>query len=157
MSAIEPCDGCGEVACGERVVGNQGVGLRIGQQLGNARQIMSRAVGRVEADRVARRIAKARILVLKPLRGRPAAGMPASFAGPKTGGWDPGREFISLPKALHDVGDPSLAAAVTRTRSSGNGMNSLSSPGTVPKRIAFQSCFACSMRSREEATKFQNR
>lgn len=75
----------------------------------------------------------------------------------KNGGWDPGREFISLPKALYDVGDPSLAAAVTRTRSSGNGMNSLSSPGTVPKRIAFQSCFACSMRSREEATKFQNR
>ena len=37
----------------------------------------------------------------------------------------------------------------------GSGMNSLLSVGTRAKRWAFQSSFACSIRSREEETKFQ--
>ncbi len=40
---------------------------------------------------------------------------------------------------------------------SGRGMNSSSSPGTFPNRPARQSALACSMRSRLEETKFQNR
>ncbi len=57
------------------------------------------------------------------------------------------------------VGEPSPTAfppaARVMGRFSGSGMNSRSSPGTVPKRPAFQSSFACSIRSREEETKFQ--
>ncbi len=37
---------------------------------------------------------------------------------------------------------------------SGSGMNSSSSPGTMSKRPVFHSFFACSMRSREDDTKF---
>ena len=37
---------------------------------------------------------------------------------------------------------------------SGNGMNSISSPGTLPKWPAFHSAFACSMRSLRDDTKF---
>jgi hypothetical protein len=51
------------------------------------------------------------------------------------------------------VGEPSLTAAA-RTRASGNGMNSFSSPGTLPKRPSLKSALACSILSREEETKF---
>ena len=46
------------------------------------------------------------------------------------------------------------AAVIAVGTHSGSGMNSLSSPGTVSKRPAFQSALACSMRSLREETKF---
>ena len=73
----------------------------------------------------------------------------------------PGLDEVRGHRAAHvaepDEGDgghvlPS-AHRLTPAHRSGSGMNSVS-PGTLSKRAAFQSAFACSMRSLREETKF---
>ena len=67
---------------------------------------------------------------------------------------DPWADIGRVKQKLPDLASLQKAAVNVRSTHSGSGMNSLSSPGTVSKRPAFQSALACSMRSLREETKF---
>jgi len=70
-----------------------------------------------------------------------------------------GQRIFPIPELqnLAEVRDGSTgeaSGAAVSSHFSGSGMNSISSPGTLPKWPAFHSALACSMRSLREDTKF---
>jgi translocation and assembly module TamB len=88
---------------------------------------------------------------------RPDAAHPPRGRDRRPGSGQPGgsQRRVAVGQVGQLVGAPSPARTTWR---SGSGIHSFSSPGTTrPMRSRAQACFASSIRSREELTKFQNR